>query len=1009
MGQYTKIDNVDKTDTRMITNYVSHLSVLMYAYSLGKMDSSCFVFTRRTSLLKLIGILFFIGAYFWPGNGCPEPCKCDEHLHSIVCQKMLLTEVPTTESRHKDTRNFLLQSNQIKSIDDTAFTNLTSLRVLLLSRNMISVISPSAFATMPSLETLRLDHNRIRDILSIRHLPRLKLLALQGNYIHLIASHDFYQVSNKGTNPLALFLSYNFVFALSNLTLRVEEIEAVANRLNAFDLHNIAEPQVVRKINLNNNRIRFIPNLEGMVSLERLTIADNLITDISFEFPSSLKSLSIHGNLLDKLPASVFQDHMTFASLKNNNARFLMDIFDGQAFFPRKIDLSNNQIINETFNSILHGLQKLFLDNNLLKGEFVLNLTCFPHLTTLTLSGNGITSISVPNQNEMLHEFNDLPSTIITSLKVDENQIRDLTFLRSFPNLGFFHGNRNLLTIFNRSAIDQQAMWLNTIVMRRNKLATLDFFTNIPRLQYLDLSNNKIRTVNQLAFKGSPSLRTLRLSGNEITDFPSFTTPNTIANLMLANNLIRGGASGIHAKYPMLEFLNLSENRLENFSIGRDISRLKSVIIRKTGLLSLGNIARSLTAHLEIFDVSGNLIDDIDNVDWDNVTCNTLNLSQNLLASVPLLIKCIASKVPGACPCKTFLAKNNLITSLPPSFIGTFQTIDLSRNRLQYLHERHTQGDCCLKELDVSLNNIYHISSFLFQNCTGFFHFIVADNPLVDVSWMRYVHTQWLHTVDLSRTAIIIDEDFGEIPIMQLIMDDMKNIEMTAAVENAVKYVTFCAKFHTFISLRSNRLDKFPVLYSTRLKSIDLCHNRISELRREDLQNLRSLQVLNLSHNLIRSIAPFSFLSCPHLRDIDLSNNPVSFISTSAVDGLISDARVELGNSKIFELFFAPLPPIISHIWDESWSCVCRPPGMQDWFLRDLRCTPPPSPHFLHHRDLMFTFTNLSTHTLCSDLLEANQAIIKIALPTPIPSRGAQSASYVLRLEFILLGFSFPV
>ncbi|CAI4225846.1 unnamed protein product [Auanema sp. JU1783] len=59
------------------------------------------------------------------------------------------------------------------------------------------------------------------------------------------------------------------------------------------------------------------------------------------------------------------------------------------------------------------------------------------------------------------------------------------------------------------------------------------------------------------------------------------------------------------------------------------------------------------------------------------------------------------------------------------------------------------------------------------------------------------------------------------------------------------------------------------------LRSAKLSHNKINDLSKSVLNN-RELYDLDLSHNLVSSIASYTFINCPELRVLDLSYNPLS-------------------------------------------------------------------------------------------------------------------------------------
>ncbi|XP_041918330.1 toll-like receptor 1 [Alosa sapidissima] len=75
------------------------------------------------------------------------------------------------------------------------------------------------------------------------------------------------------------------------------------------------------------------------------------------------------------------------------------------------------------------------------------------------------------------------------------------------------------------------------------------------------------------------------------------------------------------------------------------------------------------------------------------------------------------------------------------------------------------------------------------------------------------------------------------------------------------------------VYLSSKNLSSVPDWLSSYTEALDLSHNHIQALGKEDFHQTSSLCFLNVSYNVIQSIDPKVFHSTPHLEFLDLSHN----------------------------------------------------------------------------------------------------------------------------------------
>ena len=185
----------------------------------------------------------------------------------------------------------------------------------------------------------------------------------------------------------------------------------------------------------------------------------------------------------------------------------------------------------------LKKLQRLDLSNNNLT---VLPSRAFPTLLMLhdlNLSGNGLRLL----KSEV---FVGLPK--LNSLNLSNNQL-------------------------DSGQLNERTLWglrmLRELILSHNLLKgsiTSTFIKGAPHLTYLNLSQNKLTSVQRNALEGCPKLRTLDLSKNsiEVIEDHAFHSLPDLENLNIAHNLVVAISGFSFSHMPKLEFLSLADNAL---------------------------------------------------------------------------------------------------------------------------------------------------------------------------------------------------------------------------------------------------------------------------------------------------------------------------------------------------------------------------------------------------------------------------------------------------------------
>lgn len=207
----------------------------------------------------------------------------------------------------QDTEVLNLQENQLESIEEVSFSNLTHLRQLNLTGNRIAAIMENAFLNLSLLSRLSLGGNFLEslDNSTFLGLGALESLVLSDNRIVRLGLGCF-----SRTNSLVqLFLG--------------------GNRLQHLPVGLFSRLTSLKVLILDNNYLEVVEEgtFSGLVKLENLSIAFNMIRDIhlkAFSMLRALKYLDLAGNLLETIPSATFRSirgSLVWLSVEDNPTR----------------------------------------------------------------------------------------------------------------------------------------------------------------------------------------------------------------------------------------------------------------------------------------------------------------------------------------------------------------------------------------------------------------------------------------------------------------------------------------------------------------------------------------------------------------------------------------------------------------------------------------------------------------------------------------------------------------
>uniref|UniRef100_A0A915BFW7 Ig-like domain-containing protein n=1 Tax=Parascaris univalens TaxID=6257 RepID=A0A915BFW7_PARUN len=485
------------------------------------------------SVYVLVFLLFeFVHAEGLNYERCPSACHClDTH---IDCSRRSLTAVPAMLPSW--TTVLELQGNEIKEVSPTAFIGLDDLISLDLSENGIESFSRLVFAYTPRLQTLVLRKNRLSSVpLGIESLNELHRLDLKGNEITNLTSIDILRLAKVDVVDLAR----NSIQELPRAIL----VNLADSKITRLDLSNNAIPvlrsrvfsslHTLRNLRLSRSKVGSVEKgaFDGLVALRSLDLSRNRLTTIralTFSPLISLQNLTLSRNMISSLEDGAFWgvEQLQRLSLAENRLTAVTGGWLYGMLSLTSLDLSSNSVswIEPSVWSLCSTLQWLSLASNRLRSLPSLLFKKLSRLKHLSLADNHI---------DVVHKSAMGGLDTLASLDLSGNG------LAVCVEDGFVLANTSLPS-------------LHTLKFASNRVRVIPLraFHNFPALEYLDLSDNPIASIQEGAFEPL-HLKQLRMNTSslvcdcELKWFPhwlftSGLSRNTISTVCLHPSPLQG-------------------------------------------------------------------------------------------------------------------------------------------------------------------------------------------------------------------------------------------------------------------------------------------------------------------------------------------------------------------------------------------------------------------------------------------------------------------------------------
>ena len=355
-----------------------------------------------------------------PTAGCPQQCQCRDELNGIVVECIGQDFYQVPEGFPADTVEIDLSYNDIPALVSSTFPRLTKMTKLVMDSCNIKRLENYALIAFPQLQNVTLTNNVIDtmgpDALS--KLPNLKYVHLDNNHLKTIPSLD-------GLNLVDLHLAGNSFSQITNISFHGASIINLNLNNNDFSQLNPADlaplKDSLKSFQLSHNRkpLTIDPDAFQGFYLDSLSLRNSFLRDSSFLKHVRTTVLDISGNAFDSL------DFSSYTNLESVEVLYAQDIFidmlEQATLWPfvglKYLNLANTSLLmckGEDFNHMTK-LQTLVLEDNpfiMLPTDLGSNL---PSLRELHLARCHVMTLDPA-------VFKDM--TNLTSLDVQRNKVQ---------------------------------------------------------------------------------------------------------------------------------------------------------------------------------------------------------------------------------------------------------------------------------------------------------------------------------------------------------------------------------------------------------------------------------------------------------------------------------------------------------------------------------------------------------------------------------------------------------
>lgn len=474
---------------------------------------------------------------------CPKGCSSCNNGR-VQCPGAQFKELPTTLPA--DTLSLDFTQNQIDSLEN--MPQLSEVQSLRMSMNQLTVVKGDAFKSMPSLVSMDLSMNKISKVYKhgFRGLDNVMSISLSGNKlseIGLIFKNTPQLTSVRlGNNEIEEITEDNFQ---DNPMIKMLDLSS--NKISKIHKNAFKNMDMLRYLILTNNPIKTATDLVFTSTMLSLVDFSNCaLTSVPRKMPSSLVDYRLGNNMIETIHVEDFENitSLKMLTLNDNKISHVDHRSFGTLASLKELWLSRNDLVYIP-RGLPKGLQKLFMDNNVVVELEQMLFHQDSDLVELILEGNKIHTI----HPEAMKDISKLQKLDLQGNDIERIQAGTFT---NVPNLESLILTDNPIGKFDTDAFsDLTALTeLHLSYVEPNEMpdeiVTENFFDEMPNLQTVDmmsspsLTNEVLEILHDTEVQPLENLKKWNLQYNELVTLPEelkTILPN-IKQLLLDGNLL---------------------------------------------------------------------------------------------------------------------------------------------------------------------------------------------------------------------------------------------------------------------------------------------------------------------------------------------------------------------------------------------------------------------------------------------------------------------------------------
>lgn len=721
-------------------------------------------------------------------------------------------------------------------------------------------------------------------------------LIVENNYLPSLPGKIFQNVK-----IMRLMLRHNGLERVSAAWLESQEMNLVEifiveNDLKSLPSESLMKLQNLQALTIQSQNLKRIPAFSGLQKLRYINIQSeslNAVNENTFENLPNLEKLFIQGSInLRIVRENAFYNLPKLRRLEITNCGINLIHMRALSLLPSlsEISFSNNKISDATMVGRamrdLPVLSHLNLNNNLIdklsEGGFVDQ----PMLEKLFLAHNNI---------NVIHHgaFHRVPKLRVVDLNYNKiSQIHPESFLQQ-----------------SGSGVEELTLIGNQIMHISEFRSLLDA---LPRLKFLDLSDNLLQEIPRGALRGHPSLERLHLNKNNIKfiQADAFVAMPALRELHLSNNSLNDMNEGPYWNLPALKGLDLSYNYFTRMQpkLLYHLPSLRRINLSHNQLSIIDPITFMELPLLEYVNVSGNSLVSIHPATFRNLA----NLYE-LDASVNRLIEFVPGLPRGL---EKLYLHQNQITSLPtpPSpdlDLPSLRTLDISSNGIQKIPHGSLKTLHNLRRFYMKRNGLRQVEMTTFSDLNRLEILDLSYNQIMAIHPKSFSKLNQLKQVNLHGNTIenfdfMAIQDNAALSTLDFSKNKLKSISPNL-VNRALDVET--------LNISSNNLNELPATLNmmSRLKVLDASFNHIKHFDGNSINSINTLTEFKMPNNKLMELRTGSFKDLRDLETIDLDNNNIEVVHPKAIANLPNLVSIYLSRNHIIDLpdrVFSNLPKL---------------------------------------------------------------------------------------------------